>query len=102
MLVTAAVFQSAIGPYVVCAVLGSVTHPVTAVPRFASVMTLSAATWTGSMNRSARPVRRCDRNAIGATAHLHTSTTMCCNAKRYIATQYVLHRCATKNNELQN
>jgi len=48
MLVTAAVFQSAIGPYVVCAVLGSVTHPVTAVPRFASVMTLSEGAGVGA------------------------------------------------------
>ncbi len=38
MLVTAAVFQSAIGPYVVVAVTGSVSHTVAAVPMFASVM----------------------------------------------------------------
>ena len=47
MLVTAAVFQSAIGPYVVCAALGLVTHAVTAVPRFASLMTVSEAVGAG-------------------------------------------------------
>ena len=41
MLVTAAVFQSPIGPYVVVAVLGLVTHAVTAVRMFASVMVVS-------------------------------------------------------------
>jgi hypothetical protein len=38
MLVTAAVFQSVIGPYVVVAVVGLVTHAITAVFKFASVM----------------------------------------------------------------
>ena len=38
MLVTAAVFQSAIGPYVVVAVTGSVSQAVAAVPMFALVM----------------------------------------------------------------
>ncbi len=38
MLVTAAVFQSAIGPYVVVAVTGLVSHAVTAVKMFVLVM----------------------------------------------------------------
>ena len=38
MLVTAAVFQSAIGPYVVVAVVGLVSHAVAAVPMFVLVM----------------------------------------------------------------
>ncbi len=38
MLVTAAVFQSAIGPYVVVAVVGLVSHAITAVFKFVSVM----------------------------------------------------------------
>ena len=38
MLVTAAVFQSAIDPYVVVAVVGLVTHAITAVFKFVSVM----------------------------------------------------------------
>ncbi len=45
---------------------------------------VSEATWTGSMKRSARLVRRCDRSAIGATAHLHTSAMMCSNTKRHV------------------
>ncbi len=44
MLVTAAVFQSTIGPYVVVAVVGLVAHAVTAVAKFALVMAVSAAT----------------------------------------------------------
>ena len=44
MLVTAAVFQSAIGPYVVVALAGSVTHADTAVPMFALAMAVCAAT----------------------------------------------------------
>jgi hypothetical protein len=43
MLVTAAVFQSPIGPYVVVAVLGLVIHAVTAVPMLPSVMAVHAA-----------------------------------------------------------
>ncbi len=38
MLVTSAVFQSAIGPYVAVAVTGSITHAVAAVATFASVI----------------------------------------------------------------
>ncbi len=44
MLVTAAVFQSAIGPYVVVALAGSVSHAVAAVLMFAFVMAVCAAT----------------------------------------------------------
>ncbi len=40
MLVTAAVFQSAIGPYVVVAVVGLVSHAITAVFKFPLVMGL--------------------------------------------------------------
>ncbi len=66
---TAAVFQSAIGPYVVVAVVGSFTHDVAASFKFASVMPVSAATCVGSTRSSARrPARRCDRNA---TTQLH-------------------------------
>ena len=42
MLVTADVSQSAIGPYVVVAVLGLVSHAVAAVPMLAFVMAVSA------------------------------------------------------------
>ena len=42
MLVTAAVFQPAIGPYVVVAVVGLVTHAVTAVPMLPFVMAVCA------------------------------------------------------------
>ncbi len=42
MLVTADVSQSAIGPYVVAAVLGLVSHAVAAVPMFAFVMAVCA------------------------------------------------------------
>jgi hypothetical protein len=41
MLVTAAVFQFPIGPYVVAAVVGLVTHAVTAAPMLAFVMHVS-------------------------------------------------------------
>jgi hypothetical protein len=68
MLVTAAVFQSAIGPYVVVAVVGLVSHAVAAVPMFASVMAACAATCAGRKSSSATPTRRCDRHA---RAHLH-------------------------------
>ena len=68
MLVTAAVFQSAIGPYVVVAVVGSVSHAVTAVPMFVLVMAVCAATCAGRNSSSATPTRRCDRHA---RAHLH-------------------------------
>ena len=98
MLVTAAVSQSAIGPYVVVAVVGLVTHAITAVFKFASVMAVSAVTCAGRKRSSARPARRVDRNA---RAHLHRSDTTCCTAVRHVATRYVLHRRATKNTKLQ-
>ena len=44
MLNTAAVFQSPIGPYVVAAVVASVTHAVAAAPMFAFVMAVCACT----------------------------------------------------------
>ena len=68
MLVTAAVFQSAIGPYVVVAVLGLVSHSVAAVPMFPLVMAVCAATCAGRKSSSTTPTRRCDRHA---TAKLH-------------------------------
>jgi hypothetical protein len=77
MLVTAAVFQSAIEPYVFVAVTGSVTHAVAAAAMFVLVMDVSAATCAGRKRSSARPARRCDRIA---RAHLHTSDTTRCNA----------------------
>jgi hypothetical protein len=73
MLVTAAVFQSAIGPYVVVAAVGSLTHAITAVFKFVSVMAVCAATCAGSARSSARPARRCDRLA---RAQLHRSDTL--------------------------
>ena len=42
MLVTAAVFQSAMLPYVVAALLRLIAHAVTAAPMFAFVMAVSA------------------------------------------------------------
>ena len=63
MLVTATVFQSAIGPYVVVEVVGSVNQAVAAVPAFASVMAVCAAACAGSTRSRARPARRCDRHA---------------------------------------
>jgi hypothetical protein len=68
MLVTAAVFQSAIGPYVVVAVVGLVSHAVAAVSMFALVTAVCAATCAGRKSSSATPTRRCDRHA---RAHLH-------------------------------
>ena len=84
MFVTAAVFQSAIGPYVVAAVTGSVSHANAAVPMFAS--SSCAATCAGSTRSRARPARRCDRRA---RAHLHR--------KRHD----VVHRRATHCNEVR-
>jgi hypothetical protein len=63
MLVTATVFQSAIGPYVVVEVVGSVNQAIAAVPAFASVMAFCAAACAGSTRSRARPARRCDRHA---------------------------------------
>jgi hypothetical protein len=63
MLVTATVFQSAIGPYVVVEVVGLVNQAIAAVPAFASVMAVCAATCAGSTRSRARPARRCDRHA---------------------------------------
>ena len=57
MLVTAAVFQSPMLPYVVVAVLGLVTHAVTAVPMLPSVMAVCAC---------ARSRTRCAINAAVA------------------------------------
>jgi hypothetical protein len=94
MLVTAAVFQSAIGPYCDLAVTGSVTHALAAAAMFALVMAVCAATCAGRKRSSARPERRCDRIA---RAHLHTSDTTCCNAA-----VRVLHRGATHNSKLQH
>jgi hypothetical protein len=68
MVVTAAVFQSAIGPYVVVAVVGLVSHAVAAVLMFALVMAVCASTCAGRKSSSTRPTRRCDRHA---RAHLH-------------------------------
>jgi hypothetical protein len=68
MRVTAAVFQSAIGPYVVAAYHGSVSHLFVAEWMLKLVMSVSAATRAGRKRSSARPARRCDRNA---PAHLH-------------------------------
>jgi hypothetical protein len=65
---TDAVFQSAIGPYVVVAVAGLVTHASAAVLKFPLVMASNAATCAGSARSSARPARRCDRHA---RAQLH-------------------------------
>ena len=98
MLVTAAVSQSAIGPYVAVAVVGLVTHAITAVFKFVSVMAVCAATCAGRKRSSARPTRRCDRHA---TAHLHKGDTACCTAVRHAATRCMLHRRATKNTKLQ-
>jgi hypothetical protein len=84
---TAAVFQSAIGPYVAAAAVGSVTHAVTAGPKFASVMTVCAATCAGRKRSSARPARRCDRNVA---AQLHRK-----RHNAVLATRDVLHRRAT-------
>ncbi len=84
MLVTAAVFQFSIGPYVV---VSPEAHAVTADTKFASVMAVCAVTCTGSARSSTRPARRCDRNAA---AQLHR--------KRHnvlLATRDVLHRRAT-------
>jgi hypothetical protein len=47
MLVTAAVFQSAMLPYVAAAVVGSVAHAVAAAPMFAFVMAVWQLTWAG-------------------------------------------------------
>jgi hypothetical protein len=68
MLVTAAVFQSAIGPYVVVAVVGDCSHAVAAAPMSALVMAVCAAACAGRKSSSATPTRRCDRHA---RAHLH-------------------------------
>jgi hypothetical protein len=68
MVVTAAVFHSAIGPYVVVAVVGLVSHAVAAVPMFALVIAVCTATCAGRKSSSATPTRRCDRHA---RAHLH-------------------------------
>jgi hypothetical protein len=77
MLVTAAVFQSVIEPYVVVAVTGSVTHALAAAAMFEFVMAVCAAACAGRKRSSARPARPCDRIA---RAHLHTSDTTRCNA----------------------
>ena len=100
MLVTAAVFQSAIGPYVVVAVVGLVSHAVTAVFKFASVMAVCAAMCAGRKRSSARPASRCDRNA---RAQLHRSVTnsdtTCCDAVRHVATRYcVVSSCNEEHN----
>ena len=68
MLVTADVSQSAIEPYVVVAGVGLVTHAITAVFKFASVMAVCAATCAGRKRSRARLARRCDRHA---RAQLH-------------------------------
>jgi hypothetical protein len=68
MPVTAAVFQSAIGPYVVFEVDGLVNQAIAAVPAFVSVMAVCAATCAGSTRSRARPARRCNRHA---RAELH-------------------------------
>jgi hypothetical protein len=94
MLVTAAVSQSAIGPYVVAAVVGVFTHVFTAVYLFASVMAVSAATCAGRKRSSTKPARRCDPNAM---AHLHRSDRTCCTAVQQVATRYVLHCRSAKN-----
>jgi hypothetical protein len=99
MLVTAAVFQSAIGPYCDLAVTGLVTHAVAAAAMFAFVMAVCAATCAGRKRSSARPARRCDRIA---RAHLHTSDTTRCNADVLQRGTYVMHRGATHNAKLQH
>ncbi len=99
MLVTAAVFQSAIEPYVVVAVTGLVTHAVAAAATFALVMAVCAATCAGRKRSSARPARRCDRIA---RAHLHTSDTTRRNADVLQRGTYVLHRGATHSAKLQH
>jgi hypothetical protein len=93
MLVTAAVFQSAIGPYVVVAAVELLTHAITAVFKLASVMAVCAATCAGRKRSSARPARRCDRHAA---AHLHRKRH---DALHRFATRCncVLHYRATKN-----
>ena len=58
MVVTADVFQSAIGPYVVVAVVGSVTHAITIVFKFASVMAVCATMCAGRKRSSTRLARR--------------------------------------------
>jgi hypothetical protein len=99
MLVTAAVFQSAIGPYVAVAVTGLVTHAAAAAAMFAFVMAVCAATCAGSKRSSARPARRCDRIA---RAHLHTSDTTRCNADVLQRGTYVMHRGVTHDAKLQH
>jgi hypothetical protein len=83
MFVTAAVFQSAIGPYSAAAVFELAYHALAAVLKFASVMAVSAVTCTGSARSSARLARRCDRHK---TAQLHRKRddvlqrkSTCCN-----------------------
>jgi hypothetical protein len=60
MLVTADVSQSAIGPYIVAAVLGLVTQSVAAVAMLASVMDVRETTSVGSSNSSSARVGRCE------------------------------------------
>jgi hypothetical protein len=83
-LVTTAVLQSAIGPYVVVAVVGIIVQSLMARSKsYSSVMAVCAATCAGRKRSSARPARRCDRNA---RAQLHRMR------------HNVLHRHATRCN----
>jgi hypothetical protein len=99
MLVTAAVFQSAIEPYVVVAVTGLVTHAVAAAAMFALVMAVCAATYAGRKRSSARPARRCDRIA---RAHLHNSGTTRRNADVLQRGMYAWQRGAMHSAKLEH
>jgi hypothetical protein len=86
MLVTAAVFQPTIGPYVVAAVAGLLTHASAAVLKFALVMAVCAATCMGKKRSSASPARRCDRN-VTAELYRKRHDVSQRNATRRVATQ---------------
>ena len=60
MLVTATVFQSPMLPYVVAAVVGLVSHRVTAAPMFASVMVVWELTWAGRSISNAKRAKAFD------------------------------------------
>ncbi len=74
MLVTAAVFQSAMLPYIAAAAVGLVAHAVAAVPMFPFVMAVCAATSAGSTRSSARPTRRCDHRPVPRIGFSRRST----------------------------
>ncbi len=77
MVVTAAVFHSAMLPYVVAAVVGLVAHAVAAPPMFALVMAFCAATRAGTTSSSTRPTRRRDHRPvprIGFSRRFHVAT----------------------------